>query len=415
MADRNSRRAAAFVVARWLLTKEFPANLLPDGADRAFVQDLVYTVIRRLRPLRRILGDFLKTWPKGELEALLYVGAAQILYMDDVPDFAAVNETVDAAKACDNRSIAKVVNGVLRNLIRKRDEIVRGTALETFPNALVRRWTARFGAADAEKLAAWHNEPAVTYLARKDGTFVALERGRKVTEVPGYADGEFIVQDPGTHLAIELLDPQPVESVLDACAAPGGKTIQIAWRGANVTACEVNPRRRARLEENLRRLKVEVRVVGSIGDAGDASVASDVRLESQVPRDTRDPQVASAMVTGRNALFPKVLVDAPCSNTGVLRRRPDARWNWSEAKLAELVKLQGEILDVAAACVAPGGVLVYSTCSNEPEENLDQVNAFLARHPDFALRETKESIPFETGHDGAFAAALVRSSSAISA
>ena len=415
--SNNARRTAAFIVARWLITKEFPANLLPEGADRAFVQDLVYTVIRRLRPLRRILGEFLKTWPKGELEALLYVGAAQILYMDDVPDFAAVNETVDAAKACDNRSIAKVVNGVLRNLIRKRDEIVRGTELETFPNALVRRWTARFGAENAEKLAAWHNEPAVTYLARKDGTFVALERGRKVTEVPGYADGDFIVQDPGTHLAIELLDPQPGEAVLDACAAPGGKTIQIAWRGANVTACEVNPRRRARLEENLRRLKVEVRVVGSIGDAGDASVASDARLGTrvlcvsntpQVPRDSRDPQVAPTTVTARNALFPKVLVDAPCSNTGVLRRRPDARWNWSEAKLAELVKLQGEILDAAAARVAPGGVLVYSTCSNEPEESLDQVNAFLARHPDFALRETKESIPFETGHDGAFAAALVR-------
>jgi 16S rRNA (cytosine967-C5)-methyltransferase len=376
----NSRRTAAFVVARWLLTKEFPANLLPEGADRAFVQDLVYTVIRRLRPLRRILGDFLKTWPKGELEALLYVGAAQILYMDDVPDFAAVNETVDAAKACDNRSIAKVVNGVLRNLIRKRDEIQRGTELETFPNALVRRWTVRFGAADAEKLAAWHNAPAVTYLARRDGTFVALERGVKVTSVPGYAEGDFIVQDPGTHLAVELLGPQPGETVLDACAAPGGKTVQLAWRGANVTACEVNPRRRARLEENLKRLKLDVAVT----DSFDHSVIR--------PFD----------------YFSKVLVDAPCSNTGVLRRRPDARWNWSEAKLAELVKLQGEILDAAAAKVAPGGTLVYSTCSNEPEENLAQVNAFLARHPDFALRESKESIPFETGHDGAFAAALVR-------
>ena len=397
MADRNSRRAAAFVVARWLLTKEFPANLLPDGADRAFVQDLVYTVIRRLRPLRRILGDFLKTWPKGELEALLYVGAAQILYMDDVPDFAAVNETVNAAKACENRSIAKVVNGVLRNLIRQREKVVRGTELETFPNVLVRRWTARFGAENAEKLAAWHNAPAVTYLARKDGTFVELERGVKVTDVPGFAEGDFIVQDPGTRLAVELLDPQPGETVLDACAAPGGKTVQIAWRGADVTACEVNPRRRARLEENLRRLKLKVKVIGELRDESDQKDESDKR-----PHVSDDPDVAHV------AGFSKVLVDAPCSNTGVFRRRPDARWNWSEAKLAELVKLQGEILDAAAAKVAPGGVLVYSTCSNEPEENLDQVNAFLARHPDFALRESRESVPFETGHDGAFAAALTR-------
>ena len=103
-----------------------------------------------------------------------------------------------------------------------------------------------------------------------------------------------------------------------------------------------------------------------------------------------------------------VLVDAPCSNTGVLRRRPDARWNWSIEKLAALVKLQAEILDRAAALVAPGGALVYSTCSNEPEENDEQVTAFLSRHSDFKLDTTRESIPFESGHDGAFAARLIR-------
>ena len=390
----NARRTAAFVVARWLLTKEFPANLLPDGPDRAFVQDLVYTVIRRLRPLRHILGAFVKQWPKGELEALLYVGAAQILYMDDVPDFAAVNETVSAAKACENPSIARVVNGVLRNLIRQRASVSLGTELETFPTALVRRWTARFGAANAERLAAWHNAPAVTYLARKDGTFTQLERGQKVSDVPGFATGDFIVQDPGTHLAVALLDPQPGERILDACAAPGGKTVQLAWRGADVTACEINPRRRARLEETLRRLKLaDVKVVGDLRDVRDK------RLNSQ----TFDYSTIRPFDH-----FPKVLVDAPCSNTGVFRRRPDARWNWSEAKLAELVSLQAEILDAAAAHVALGGTLVYSTCSNEPEENGEQVEAFLARHPDFTLRETSESVPFETGHDGAFAAALVR-------
>ena len=374
----GSRRAAAFAVVRWLSTREFPSSLLPDGPDRAFVQDVVYTVVRRLRPLRRILGEFVKRWPKGELEALLYVGAAQVLYMDDVPDFAAVSETVDAAKACGNPSVPRVVNGVLRNLLRRRGEIVLGTELETFPTALARRWTARYGADGAERLAAWHNQPAVTYLARRDGTFAALGRGVRVQDVAGYADGDFIVQDPGTALAVELLAPQPGERVLAACAAPGGKTAQLAWRGADVTACEVNPRRRARLAENLRRLKLDakVEVVGGLGESG---------------------------------CFPKVLVDAPCSNTGVLRRRPDARWNWSEAKLAELVRLQAEILDAAAERVVPGGVLVYSTCSNEPEENGGQAEAFVARHPDFALRESRESTPAETGHDGAFAAAFVRS------
>ena len=385
----NSRRTAAFAIARWLATKDFAANLLPDGPDRAFVQDLVYTVIRRLRPLRKVLGALTAKWPKGELEALLYVGAAQVLYMDDVPDFAAVNETVEAAKACANKSVSKVVNGVLRNLIRRRDEFAAMIASapleerESFPTALVRRWTDRFGAEGAAKLCAWHNEPAETFLARPDGSFVALERGKKVGDVPGYAEGDFIVQDPATALAVELVDAKAGDGVLDACAAPGGKAIQLAWRGAKVTACEVNPKRRRKLEENVKRL----------------ALSDSIKIIESLPTPpTPTPSLA----------FSKVLVDAPCSNTGVLRRRPDARWNWTEEKLATLVKLQAEILEQVAPLVRPGGTLVYSTCSNESEENLGQVEAFLARHPDFRLDATRESVPHETGHDGAFAARLVR-------
>ena len=371
----NSRRIAAFALARWLATGEFADRLLPEGNQRAFVQGVVYTAIRRMRPLRRILGAFLRRWPSGELEALLYVGAAQILYMPDVPDFAAVNETVEAAKL-GGGGLARVVNGVLRNIVRQRESIDLGTELETFSPEIARRWTERLGADSAERLAEWHNRPAETFLARRDGSFVALERGRKVSDVPGFAEGEFMVQDPATRLAVELLDPHPGERVLDACAAPGGKTVQIAWRGAEVTACEVNPRRRARLEENLRRLGVKASVVDAIPSARDA--------------------------------FDKVLVDAPCSNSGVFRRRPDARWSWSEEKLASLVGLQARILDIVAPLVRPGGSRVYSTCSNEPEENGGQVADFLARHPGFEPAGTKESVPPESGCDGAFAAALVR-------
>ena len=377
----NSRRSAAFIVARWIATKDFPSSMLPTGENRAFVQDIVYTTIRRIRPLRKILGVLMKQWPKGELEALLYVGAAQILYMPDVPDFAAVSETVDAAKGCENPSIAKVVNGVLRNVIRRREEFEKMIAdapleeRESFPTALVRRWERRFGTENAARLCAWHNTPAETFIARRDGSFVKLERGQRVEDIPGYAEGDFIVQDPGTRLAIELLGPKEGEHILDACAAPGGKTVQIAWRGASVVACEVNPKRRRRLEENLARLKLGVEVI---------------------------PELPASQT------FDKALVDAPCSNTGVLRRRPDARWNWNGEKLAALVKLQSEILDACASRVAPGGVLVYSTCSNEPEENEAQVAAFLARHPDFSLEESRESIPFESETDGAFAARLRR-------
>lgn len=379
----NTRRAAAFAVAKWIATKEFASTLLPEGADRPFVQDLVYTVIRRARPLRLALSRLLKKWPKGEIEALLYVGTAQILYMPNVPDFAAVHETVEAAKESPNPNVAKVVNGVLRNILRRREELEALIATapledrESFPPELVRRWVARFGADGAERLAKWHNEPAETYLAYPD-RFEKLPRGKRVEEVEGFAEGAFIVQDPGTGLAIELMAPAPGERILDACAAPGGKSIQLAWRGAEVTACEVNPKRRRRLVENLRRTRLDEKVM--VTDAFDVA----------------DNQ------------YDKVLVDAPCSNTGVLRRRPDARWNWSPQKLSALVKLQSEILDAAAPRVRPGGTLVYSTCSNEPEENAFQVEAFLSRHPDFELVATKESIPFETGFDGAFAAALSR-------
>ena len=162
--------------------------------------------------------------------------------------------------------------------------------------------------------------------------------------------------------------------------------MQIAWRGAEVTACEVNPKRRRRLEENLARLKLGVEVVPELP-----------------PLPGGIPTPASGF-----GLFHKVLVDAPCSNTGVLRRRPDARWGWSAEKMASLVALQAEILDACAARVGPGGALVYSTCSNEPEENTGQVEAFAARHPEFTLGESRESVPHVSGTDGAFAARLVR-------
>ena len=383
----NSRRTAAFIVTRWLATHEFPNEMLPQGGeDRAFVQDLVYTVVRRFRPLRSVLGELLKTWPKGELEALVLVGAAQVLYMPDVPDFAAVNETVAAAKASGkDKRLDRVVNGVLRNLIRRREEFEAKLAAaplaerESYPNALVKRWTERYGAESAETLAKWHNTPAETWLAYPGGRFEKLERGRKVTEVEGFDDGAFLVQDPATAGAIELLDVKPGLSVLDFCAAPGGKTVQIAWRlgGGRLVAQEVNPRRLRRLQKNLERLRLAwVETTQAVGEAKE--------------------------------LFDRVLVDAPCSNTGVLRRRPDARWRWDAEHLKQLTGLQAEILADAAARVAPGGLLVYSTCSNEPEENGDQIAAFLASHPEFSEVARRESVPFESGHDGAFACAMER-------
>ena len=387
----NSRRAAAFAVARWIATHGHLNEMLPDGPDRAFVQDLAYTTVRRFRALRSVLGQLVPKWPKGEMEALLLVGAAQILYMPDVPDFAAVNETVSAAKRCPNRSVAKVVNGVLRNLIRRRAEMeerLRSAPLaerESFPSGLVNRWIERYGEIDAERLCHWHNEPSDTWLAYRPGAaepFVRLARGKKVSEVEGYEEGAFIVQDPATAGAVDLLDMKPGQKALDFCAAPGGKTVQAAWRmggtrdGGRLVAVEVNPARRRRLEENLKRVGLDW-----------------VETASAIDGDER---------------FDRVLADVPCSNTGVLRRRPDARWRWTREHLEALVRLQAEILAKAAAHVAPGGLLVYSTCSNEPEENGGQVAAFLAAHQEFEETGRRESIPFASGHDGAFACALRR-------
>lgn len=388
----NSRRTAAFAVAAWLRTRQRPETMLGDGESRAFVQDLVYTTLRRLRSLRFALGGLVQRWPKGELEALLYIGAAQILYMDDVPDFAAVSATVEAAKRGTNPALAPVVNGVLRNLVRTRDAVLRQLAeapldvRESMPRAIVRRWSARFGESEAARLCALMNEEARTFLAWKPGKgpaggdFTPLARGLAVAATPGYSDGDFIVQDPATAAAVRLLAPQPGERVLDACAAPGGKSAQLAWRGAAVTALEVNPRRRRRMADNFTRLRLDVQTVAEW------------------------PALGSG--------FDAVLVDAPCSNTGVLRRRPDARWNWSEDKLAALVRLQAEILDTAAERVRPGGRLVYSTCSLEPEENAMQTAAFLGRHPDFTAGEAAEISPLDGDHDGAFAQVLRRRNAA---
>jgi len=384
----NSRRAAAFTLAAWMTTKEYPSGLLPDGPDRAFVQDIVYTAVRRLRALRFILAKLVAKRPKGELEALLLVGAAQILYMPDVPDFAAVSETVEAAKLS-GKGAASFVNGVLRNLLRKRAELEAALAAEplaareSFPSLLVRRWIERHGEQDAEKMCRLFNEPAETFLAWKPGSghepFERLPRATKVNEVSGFSEGLFTVQDPATAGAVELCEAKPGMKVLDLCAAPGGKSIQLAWRlggEGRLVAAEVNSHRRKRLAENIARCGLE------------------------------DVEVVESPADGE--LFDVVLADVPCSNTGVLRRRPDARWNWNEKKLADLAKLQGEIAERAASLVAPDGALVYSTCSLEPEENRMQVEAFLRNHPEFAKDREYESLPFDTGMDGAYACRLVK-------
>lgn len=376
----ESRRAAAFAVAGWIETGKFAKELLPDGPCRSFAQDLAYTAIRRRRAIEFSLKRFVKSRPDPETEAILLVGAAQMLFMPEVPAYAAVAATVEAAKRC-GKGKAGFVNAVLRNMIRSRDAVSAALAAaapdvrESFPAALYRRWKSRYGEDGALELMRWHNLPAETFLAYPDGRFEKLPRAQKVSDAEGYGEGKFIVQDPGTALAVELVDPKPGEKILDLCAAPGGKTIQMAWRGADVTACEVNPARRERLLANLARAGLSLKVVASPGECAVGA-------------------------------WDKILVDAPCGNTGVIRRRPEARWSWSEKKMESLVAIQSEILDKAASLVRPGGAIVYSTCSNEPEENSMQTASFLSRHPGFSLKEERENVPHLSRTDGSYAALL---------
>lgn len=387
-------------MTRWLATQDFPDRLIPDGPDRAFITDLVYTTVRRRRTLQWLLERLVRKMPKGETEAALLVGACQIVFMPDVADYAAVNETVEAAKLT-SKQTAGLVNGVLRNLLRQRDALLADLAKQSVgirtshPDALVTRWTDRFGAAETLALCEWNNTPAETFLAYPPGApepFAPLPRGTRVEEVPGYADGAFIVQDPATAPAIDLLHVKPGLKVLDACAAPGGKTVQLAWRmgppvSANhlLVALDLHDDRLATIRANLERTR-QTWVTVQKGDLTD------------------NPAAALAPF----GLFDRILLDAPCSNSGVLRRRPDARWRWTTRRMKHLAAAQALMLENALPLLAPGGRLVYSTCSLEQEENRQQITALRKAHPELACIGVEERIPTRSHTDGAFACAFER-------
>jgi 16S rRNA (cytosine967-C5)-methyltransferase len=318
---------------------------------------------------------------------------------------------------------AGFVNAILRRLAgpqpltsaASKDPVERLATEHSHPEWLVRRWIERFGVEGTEGLLRWNNlrPRLVLQAARQDLETLAArlrDAGIEVesapyaagiittrsrpADLPGYREGAFIVQDPAQALVAEFANVPPGAMVYDACAAPGGKTIALGTRATTVLAGEVSPGRARRLAENLAR--------------------SGSGRELVVVADARRPPLRHADV---------VLVDAPCLGTGTFARHPDARWRVSAGALASLERLQAELLARAAEVVRPGGLLVYSTCSLEPEENQAQVERFLAANPGFQ-REPSGSIPsslvsqegdlmilpHEHGVDGAFAARLRRRS-----
>jgi 16S rRNA (cytosine967-C5)-methyltransferase len=265
------------------------------------------------------------------------------------------------------------------------------------PDEWFKRWKSSYGTDAAIQLMEWNNQPAETFF-RINPLVPCAEHppGLAVDGAPGFfrldgplpnqalASGGIYIQDPATRHCVELLDPKPGESVLDACAAPGGKAFLIAASsggGQGLVCTDSNEKRLPRLAENLTRLHVD----------GAETLAHDWT------------QPAPSTWIKR---FDAILLDVPCSNTGVMRRRVDVRWRFKPADLPKLRLTQLAILENALPCLKPGGRIVYSTCSIEPEENIDLIQVFLSRHPELALAETKQILPFRDATDGAFAACL---------
>ena len=422
----NARGTAARILAEWLARGDFPDRQLDAvAADHAFVMEMVLGVVRWRRALEWLLRKLAPRPPDRPVRALLLVGLYQLLWLDDVEPYAAVNETVEAAKAVGSRHAADFVNAVLRRAGRERADLLAELARQpagirlSHPDALLQRWQKNFGAETALNICAWDNQRAETVLRLNASCvapdefrqklaaagmavqplsvlgreFLVLPRGVRVSAVPGYCEGWFVVQDPATTLAVDLLAPQPGERVLDACAAPGGKSLLIAellgGQGLLV-AMDVRADRLGRLKANVERLGGDhIRVI-----QGDAA--------------SPEPARQALLAAGGSEGFDAILLDGPCSNTGVLRRRPDARWRFSATRLRKLTETQYRILHGAAALLRPGGRLVYSTCSIEPEENEQLVAHWLTAHPDFRLETTRQLLPGVAGTDGAFAARISR-------
>ena len=426
LAARQAAAAAlADVVAHGrTLDERFatPAYLQLEPRDRALARSIVVASLRRLGTLRAALARFLERGlPKksGSLEHILVVGAAQILLME-APDHAAVDLAVRAARA-DQRAApyAGLVNAVLRNVAREKDALLRvEDPFLDLPQWLSARWRKAWGDERAARMAAMLRcEPTLDVSVRGDaqewarrldgivlptGSVRLLNRA-PVQELPGYAEGEWWVQDAAAAIPARLLRAGPGMRVADLCAAPGGKTAQLAAAGAQVVALDRSAERLRRLAANMERLRLSVDV--AVGDA----------------------------LAYEAAPFDAILLDAPCTATGTIRRHPDVAWVKRASDVAALAVVQGKMLDRACSLLKPGGTLVYCTCSLEPEEGPAQIAALLRRNPDMArapveaaeigglsdcltpegdVRTTPDALPNEdprlAGLDGFFVARVTR-------
>ncbi len=425
-AGLAARRAALAVLTRVRQGTPFDQALTDalhglDDADRRLAHELAAGVFRRQRDLdARLVPLVYHGWGSVApgLRDLLRLGAYQLVALDRVPAHAAVSTAVELARAQFSEKESRFVNAILRNLGGRAaapavelDPAAHLASVHSHPDWLVRRWFARFGPDDTTRLLEWNNtipslvvQPARMELAALQQSF--YERGvsarrapfdaglvldqQRPTELPGFAEGSFLVQDSAQALVCRFAAPPAGATVYDACAAPGGKTLTLTRTAGRVIAGELKPERAGRLTANLQRagLGHEYVIVAS----------------AEAP-----PCRPVAMV----------LLDAPCLGTGTFARHPDARWRVTREALRRISERQTALLEAALTSVQPGGWLVYATCSLEPEENEDQVRALLAAHPELQ-RDPGTAVPAELltpegdllilpqrhGMDGAFASRL---------
>jgi 16S rRNA (cytosine967-C5)-methyltransferase len=396
---------ALAVLHEWHRGDEYAVALIDEASvdcgleprDTALLQTLVYSVIRHQSILDHWAGMLTegKMLDRETLDAIR-MGLSQLLILDMKPH-AAVNETVEYAGRA-----GALVNAVLRRAIREKNRLleVRDAAPAhirySHPKWLVQRWAEQFGEAATIDLCAWNQQPAPIYvrlnrLVASKPTFEYLDDHGddfySVERVPADAieAGECYVQDPSTAMAAELLAPSPSHSVLDACAAPGGKTAlmaQLMRNDGRIIATDTSAKRLERMARNMQRLHVN----------NVSEMVYDWLKDSRGPKE--------------NKKYDRILLDVPCSNTGVMRRRIDVRWRLKPEDIKAQAEVQLQLLQSCLHALASGGVLVYSTCSIDKEENEQVVQKALDTIPGLSLIEIKQTLPHRDGVDGAFAAAL---------
>ena len=412
MAERSARQVALDALSEWRTRGEFADSIVQrllgrstlSASDRGFTTELFYGVLRN----RTLLDFWIEQLRSASLDHVsrdvLRLGFYQ-LFKIEIPAHAAVHETVELA----GRKNRALINAVLRTAVRRADELEQAASRESVairlshPEFLIDRWTAAFGDPAANALCEWNNRPAPVYarintlrvppsqFLQQHPTAEPLPDGRfaRVDDFPSEAlgRGDCYIQDPSTRVACELLDPQPGERVLDACAAPGGKSGLVAELMQNrgeLVAADRNAARVETLRANLERLGVVIA----------RTVQYDWRAE-------RGADLGS---------FDRILIDAPCTNTGVMRRRVDLRWRLTHNDFTRMSSEQMAIVRAVLPLLKPGGTLVYSTCSIEADENQRVVERVLQEFPFLRTVDERSVLPFRDGFDGAYAVKLLRSS-----